>query len=277
MLEVSGYLNHPQNVFICLIHLGGILAIINGRSTLSCQEEIQKVYLANTASINPLERSGYIEVNDNFSGNSGLAASSGIAFSYTDRMGNSGSSTKKGSSSLCSTLGVILAYFQLFISACQVILKWESEAEINNKGLQIQATQNGVHFGNHILMSCFAAGGTTSQPLTYDYTDEEQLNGISYCRRQQVNINNLKVLTPQFKKVVSFNKTSIRIYPNPATIYIYIRGALSNAVCILYAMRETVLIGNGSKISVSSLTAGVFYVLQAHSCKLMTIDRFIKQ
>jgi alpha-amylase len=92
-----------------------------------------------------------------------------------------------------------------------VLLKWNTGSEINNKGFNIEKSVDGVHFINIGFVKA------TANPLTtnsYEFTDQSVYNKIVYYRLQQVDLDG-KI---NYSNILSFNfseaNTFIQIYPN---------------------------------------------------------------
>jgi alpha-amylase len=92
-----------------------------------------------------------------------------------------------------------------------VLLKWNTGSEINNKGFNIEKSVDGVHFKNIGFVKATANPSTTN---SYEFTDQSVYNKIVYYRLQQEDLDG-KI---NFSNILSFNFSEanifIQIYPN---------------------------------------------------------------
>ncbi|MBL7738109.1 MAG: T9SS type A sorting domain-containing protein [Chitinophagaceae bacterium] len=112
------------------------------------------------------------------------------------------------------TLPVRLIGFSISEAADVVKLHWETINEINNAGFSIERSDNGINW--------IKIGFVTAQPLTssihkYNWDDNHPLNGKSYYRLQQTDIDGKY----EYSKILLVNRNmtgiDITVYPNPAT------------------------------------------------------------
>jgi hypothetical protein len=95
------------------------------------------------------------------------------------------------------------------------LMQWTTENEVNNNYFDIQRSSDGVQYDN-IGRVAARQGGQGS--YSYEFTDNNMLNGRNYYRLQQVDLDGRKT----YSKVVNLQKSAvlsstITIYPNPAT------------------------------------------------------------
>ena len=97
-----------------------------------------------------------------------------------------------------------------------VILKWKTATELNNKGFEVQRKPkfSTVDFKTIAFVS---GSGTTTQPHTYEYHDGEVVSDICCYRLKQIDLNG----SFNYSEVVEIEINSIREfllfqnYPNP--------------------------------------------------------------
>lgn len=96
------------------------------------------------------------------------------------------------------------------------LLDWGTETENNSDYFEIERSSNGTEWNR--LLTVKAAGESTT-PKEYQEIDAEPLEGISYYRLNQYDLDGAKTLL----KMVSFNYEleigdhEIRVFPNPIT------------------------------------------------------------
>lgn len=97
-----------------------------------------------------------------------------------------------------------------------VLLEWETESEINSDYFEIERSSNAIDWNR--LLTAKAAGESTT-PIKYQQMDPEPLEGISYYRLNQYDLDGARTIL----KVVSLNNDletgphEIRVFPNPVT------------------------------------------------------------
>ncbi len=144
----------------------------------------------------------------------GAPASVTFDFAANAANGNGGSGSGdigyEGSTSV--PLPIELSQFEAEVLGLSVLLKWETQAEINNDFFEIQRSQDGFDFQT---LEQINGAGTTQEVNQYSFTDQTPLSGSNYYRIKQVDFNG------------SFSYSEIRsveldelivgtIFPNPA-------------------------------------------------------------
>ncbi|AEA44472.1 hypothetical protein [Fluviicola taffensis] len=104
--------------------------------------------------------------------------------------------------------------FSVIKNGESAILEWETESEYNSDYFEIERSKNGIDWNRLLLIQ---ATGEINSPTIYQETDLAPLEGISYYRLNQYDIDGTKT----FLKSVSFNyeleveRNEIRVFPNP--------------------------------------------------------------
>lgn len=104
-----------------------------------------------------------------------------------------------------------------------VLLEWETESEINNDYFEIERSSNALEWSR--LFKTQAAGEST-EPKEYSEMDLEPLQGISYYRLSQFDLDGTRTIL----KLVSFNNefnlgaNEIRVFPNPTAEKVKVLG-----------------------------------------------------
>ena len=99
----------------------------------------------------------------------------------------------------------------------KVLLKWKTASETNNSHFQIQRSVDGVRFD---YLNVVQGAGTTSQETTYNYQDKAPINGRSYYRLKQIDLDGSFEYSPI--RQVYLETDGISIYPSPAENYVTI-------------------------------------------------------
>nr|WP_294861791.1 hypothetical protein [uncultured Fluviicola sp.] len=96
------------------------------------------------------------------------------------------------------------------------LLEWETESEKNSDYFEIERSANGLDWNR--LLTSKAAGESTAH-LEYQETDTEPLEGISYYRLNQYDLDGAKSVlkTVSFNNEIEIGENEIRVFPNPVT------------------------------------------------------------
>lgn len=93
-----------------------------------------------------------------------------------------------------------------------VLCTWVTASETGNNYFEVERSGDGVHFSSIGLV---AGAGNSTQQLTYSFTDENPLKGISYYRLKQTDFNGLYQYSGWSE--VSFDAPQmLTAYPNPS-------------------------------------------------------------
>lgn len=118
-------------------------------------------------------------------------------------------------------LPVQLISFTAEFRNSSVRLSWQTSSESDNDRYLIERSFDERNF--EMLVSLPGAR-TSNQLETYSFTDNEPMNGVSYYRLSQVDVDGTKT----YLGIISITNTdpvAIEIYPNPATEYLFVTGA----------------------------------------------------
>jgi hypothetical protein len=112
----------------------------------------------------------------------------------------------------------------------QVLLKWTTLTEIDNRGFNVQRSLGNGDWETLVFISTKASSGNSNGEISYSYVDNNSFNGISQYRLQQVDQNgNYKYSEVRFVRNATTGLNSVIIYPNPAaggsTIYFHDGGS----------------------------------------------------
>lgn len=97
----------------------------------------------------------------------------------------------------------------------QVLLKWETATEQNNRGFYVQRKVNG-QWKNVAFAYSLADNGNSNTNLSYEYKEINSTKGISQYQIQQVDMDG-KASYSEIKNVMGLDQMAdVQIYPNPA-------------------------------------------------------------
>lgn len=99
-----------------------------------------------------------------------------------------------------------------------VLLKWKTASETNNNHFQIQRSIDGIRFD---YLDLLEGAGTTNQVTEYSYEDKTPLNGRTYYRLKQVDLDGSFEYSPI--RQVYLESNGISIYPSPAKDFVTVR------------------------------------------------------
>jgi hypothetical protein len=104
-----------------------------------------------------------------------------------------------------------------------ILLTWKTAQEINNKGYEIQRSENARNF-EVIGFVDAKGGGNTTQERNYAFLDKNvKANQDYYYRFKQIDYNGNFEYSPIVRaKVIDENVRVVMLYPNPATDHIFL-------------------------------------------------------
>ncbi len=153
-------------------------------------------------------------------------------------------------------------------------LKWSTATEINNKGWNIQRSQNGFTW---TTIDWIDGYGDSYSQLDYHYLDTNPMDGINFYRLEQLDYDGEK----SYSDIRSFeHKTKVRsIYPNPAADKISLLGYSNSTVTVNNMQGQTVLSANitqGESLNVVDLIPGNYLLIVKENENVST-HQFIKK
>ncbi|UOG73509.1 T9SS type A sorting domain-containing protein [Hymenobacter tibetensis] len=110
-------------------------------------------------------------------------------------------------------LPVSLTSFTAILRKGQVALNWVTASESNNKGFEVQRSQDGKEFQTILTRE---GKGTTTNRSTYDGVDLRPLTGVSYYRLKQSDSDGKFAYSPVVI-VTNAALAEITFYPNPTS------------------------------------------------------------
>lgn len=96
-----------------------------------------------------------------------------------------------------------------------ILLNWETASEINNKGFEIQRSDNGRDWEKNDFEQ---GAGTISTARRYTYTDYQPLSGSNYYRLKQIdNDGRFEYSTIEHVLFKGKEDDMLQVYPNPSS------------------------------------------------------------
>jgi hypothetical protein len=171
-------------------------------------------------------------------------------------------------------------------------LSWATAAEQNNKGFELQYSNEGNNFDKLSFVNSKSANGTSSSILSYEYTDARSLSGNAYYRLKQIdkdghsNFSNIIFLKGDKIDAISLSN----IYPNPAKnkLNITIAAPANDKVKIeirdvagKLVMQQSSTIINGDNnltVDVTSLPSGSYFIKAiSNNGNQTNVNKFVKE
>lgn len=148
--------------------------------------------------------------------------------------------------------------------ASDVVLNWKTSSELNNSHFVVERSSDA---NNWTVLAQVEAVKEQNAVNDYTYTDRNALEGISYYRLTQVDLDGKTTVYNNILMVNHQAEVKFEVYPNPATTQFTISGENIELadINILDAMGHVVQLQgevNGSSITYSTdeLNAGIYIV-----------------
>tara|TARA_B100000809_G_scaffold184866_1_gene182898 strand:- start:516 stop:3248 length:2733 start_codon:yes stop_codon:yes gene_type:complete len=148
---------------------------------------------------------------------------SGVFISYTNQTitisnisnsmipNNSNRYITIGSFNSATPLPVQILSFDAKCNTNKVVLNWSTASEINNDYFTIERSTDAINFNPIALVN---GNGTSSELISYSWTDDSKISGRTYYRLKQTDFNG-SFEYHGLKSVSCEHETEISIYPNP--------------------------------------------------------------
>ena len=175
-------------------------------------------------------------------------------------------------------LPVELLAFSARPNAAVVDLTWHTASEQNSAWFEVERSADGKHFTR---IARQAAAGTSSKEQKYVAVDLEPLNGWSYYRLRQVDVDGA-VSYSQLEAVhrsLSEQQAAFRLYPNPASTHFFVDATAVNQLRLYNAVGQEVAqwqhTAGSQQHNLPRLGAGLYTLQLLHNgsfvgkCKLM--------
>ncbi|MEJ0101650.1 MAG: T9SS type A sorting domain-containing protein [Bacteroidota bacterium] len=161
---------------------------------------------------------------------------------------------------------VLPVSLQTFIAkkdGSKVDLTWTTSSEQNNRGFEVQRSNNGSAYTTIGFVN--SVGNTTTE-VKYQFTDPSPLPGKNYYRLKQIDIANRATLSAIRILDMSKELQDLQVYPNPSHNFITIMNIKAgNLLYVFDGQGRSVLTKRATNsqesIPVDKLSSGV-YILQ---------------
>jgi len=175
-----------------------------------------------------------------------------------------------GGQGSCSFLPIKLLMFEAVPSGDEVVLRWTTVSEVNNRGFDVQRSRDGIEWTTLDEVASAAIGGNSHTRLDYSYVDERPRPGINYYRLLQRDYSGASSYSPVRSARFQDNNKLMFIYPNPTTDKLYFSSEASGDA-IEYSIYD--MMGN-NVISPATTTDGSIYIDQLPSGMYMVRWRY---
>jgi len=161
-----------------------------------------------------------------------------------------------------NSLPITLQSFTVKANGNTASVQWTSAVESNNKGFYVERSADGQNWKDITFVATKAAGGNSSAPLNYQYTDQNPQQGYNYYRLKQVSLEG----TATFSGVQSvvFSNIGTRIYPNPTNGVLHVNVSVSGTYRLVNAGGAIALKGSlqsgDNLLNVTGLSSGIYFM-----------------
>lgn len=153
-----------------------------------------------------------------------------------------------------------------------ILLTWQTAAETNNLGFEIERSSDGKTFER---IGFVDGNGDSRVSKSYHFTDSHPFS-INYYRLKQIDRTDGK---SDYSRIISVKgpKASFSVYPNPAQSQLYFKNVKENTeVTILDRTGKTRLkktVRTATPIDIGSLPSGIFLVTVGEETQKLVIER----
>ncbi len=111
----------------------------------------------------------------------------------------------------CNPLPIELINFEAARQNNNILVKWQTETELNNAFFELEKSSDGLRFSS---IAQVEGAGTTDVPQNYQHLDKNPLTGFNYYRLKQVDFDG-RVSYSEVIYVNFITKGEVNIFPNP--------------------------------------------------------------
>jgi hypothetical protein len=154
------------------------------------------------------------------------------------------------------------------LSKLSVQLSWQTQAESNNKGFEIERRpENETAFTTTGFVNSSAVNGNSDITLSYTFIDNDSYAGVTYYRLKQTDLNGSGYYS-LIKAVNGLNGSSVSVmlWPNPSKgqFSIKIDGSTGNKEIIITDLQgkniKQITITGNQQVNVDGLAAGAYLI-----------------
>lgn len=155
-----------------------------------------------------------------------------------------------------------------------ILLNWETDLELENRGFEVERKEKGAD--NFSPMGFVEGAGTAS---FYKFEDKTAARGITYqYRLRQIDLQGAVSYSEVREAVLEEEGTMVRIFPNPTSDYVQVETSETGTLAIYNASGEQVFVdnvrNNSDVFSIKHLPSGV-YALTVESDKNFIQHRLV--
>ncbi len=178
------------------------------------------------------------------------------------------------------TLPVTLVFFTAEKVNHDIVLKWVTSFEQNNKGFAVQHSNNGVSWADIQFVKTQANNGNSNQALKYNYTHTQPASGKNFYRLKQTDFDGKHT----YSEVRTINADRyITVSPNPAINKVTISGVNNNEVVNLtnlagQVIKTTNITSNTCILTIEQLPVGIYFItITNKEGRLLNKQKIIKK
>ncbi len=143
---------------------------------------------------------------------------------------------------------------------CKVNLEWKTSNEMRTGSFAVERSHNGSDYTTLGLVRAIEAATAT---LDYTYTDAQPLNGTSFYRIRQMDLEGKSTFSQARMIYGDCGNATVRMYPNPAADYILVDGVEAGSQIVVYNVLGQVIISKeataaNERINLSEIAAGSY-------------------
>lgn len=179
-----------------------------------------------------------------------------------------------------SVLPIELTYFVAHQTSKGVKFEWQTASEKDNDYFNIEYSTDALNFSE---LATVNGAGTSTEIINYEYNYSTNATGVMYYRLRQTDYDGQSAFSdivalsrPAEHQTANASNIDIKLYPNPATDYMQIKGdGIVSVEFVNASGRVLSAAGLQASYSISNLPQGVNYVI-IHTTQGNAIRQFIK-
>ena len=177
-----------------------------------------------------------------------------------------------------AVLPIEYATFNVELENSKVLLTWETVAEIDNEGWDIERSTNAIDWSS---LDFVEGVGQSSSLQSYRYTDESPWQGVNYYRLRQYDFDGHYSYSNTLVAEVAEVDIDLNIYPNPASDFIQLDSKFESLNVEIINQQggliQKIYYNKGEQIDISHLLEGVYYIyIKIANSDQIEIRRFVK-
>ena len=176
-------------------------------------------------------------------------------------------------------LPIELTYFVARQTSEGIKFEWQTASEKDNDYFTIEYSTDALNFSE---LATVRGAGTSTEIINYEYNYSTNATGVMYYRLRQTDYDgqsdcsDIVALTFAEHQTANVSNIDIKVYPNPATDYVQIKGdGIVSVEFVNASGRVLSAAGLQASYSISNLPQGINYVI-IHTTQGNAIRQFIK-